>query len=261
MKAVIFCGGQGTRIRDVNEVVPKPLVTIGERPILWHIMKIYSHYGVNEFILCLGYKGWKIKEYFLNYRAIINDFTIQVGHSGEVSFHSDTEEANWKVTLAETGENTMTGARLWRVRKYVEDQEHFCVTYGDGVANIDIGKLIEFHEKANVAGTITATRPTGRYGEMEIKNDMVNSFNEKPNYAEGWINGGFMVFNTKKVWDYFWPDDALVLEKESLPAMVKDHQLAVYKHEGFWLGMDTLREHSLLNAMWNSGKAPWKMWK
>ena len=260
MKAVIFCGGKGTRIRDVSEVLPKPMVPIGGKPILWHIMKMYSFFGINEFVLCLGYKGSLIKEYFLNINTINNDITVEIGKHNSVIFHNDIEEAEWKVTLADTGDDSMTGARLWKVRKYLEGEEHFCVTYGDGVSSVDIKKLVDFHKEQGKIGTVTAVRPSGRFGELFLDNNLVTHFNEKPQFSEGWINGGFMVFDNKRIWDYFWPEENLILEKEPLPAMVKDKQLAVFQYDGFWTGMDTLREYSILNEQWDSGKAPWKVW-
>jgi len=263
MKAVILCGGQGIRLRDVTDLLPKPLVSIGYNPILWHIMKIYAHHGVNEFILCLGYKGWKIKEYFLNYKTIMHDFTISLNDHNSVQFHDDenNSESDWKITMAETGGETQTGARIWKVRKYLENEDHFCLTYGDGLADIDIGKLIEFHKSSGKIGTLTGVRPKSRFGEIVTEKNVISTFNEKPNISEGWVNGGFMVFDAKRVWDYFWPDESLVLERDPLPAMVRDRQLGVYKHDGFWLGMDTMREYTMLNEMWKENKAPWKVWQ
>jgi glucose-1-phosphate cytidylyltransferase len=260
MKAVILCGGRGSRIRDISEVLPKPMTSIGGKPILWHIMKIYASAGINEFILCLGYKGWMIKEYFLNYQTINNDFTIELSNHNEIQFHNKIEESNWKVTLADTGEESMTGARLWKVRKYLENEDHFCFTYGDGVAGINIKELVNFHRKQGKIGTITAVRPTTRYGEMVIEHDLATHFNEKPLTTGGWISSGFMVFDARRVWDYLWADDDLIFEKESIPAMVKDKQLSAYTFDGFWLGMDTPREYYFLNELWDSGHAPWKIW-
>ncbi len=260
MKVVILCGGQGTRLRDITELLPKPMVPIGGAPILWHLMKIYAHFGMKDFILCLGYKGWKIKEYFLNYKEIHHDFTITLGHDNSIQLHNDVEEAEWKITLAETGEESMTGARLWKVRKYLEGEDKFCFTYGDGVADINLKQLITFHDSQGKVGTISGVRPAGRFGELIVDDMIITRFSEKPRNAEGWINGGFMVFDNKTVWDYLWPEDSLMLEKESLPAMVKDRQLAIYKHEGFWVGMDTPREYDLLNQLWTKGNAPWKVW-
>lgn len=261
MKAVILCGGQGTRLRDITELVPKPMVEIGGRPILWHIMKIYSHYGVKDFILCLGHKGWKIKEFFLNFKAMTRDFTVTLGDHNSAEFHDEVEESEWKVTLAETGEDSMTGARLWKVRKYLEGEEHFCLTYGDCLADINISELIEFHRSTKKVGTVTGAKPASRFGELMIEGNTVISFNEKPNIGEGWVSGGFVVFDAKRVWDYLWPGDALILEKEPLPSMAKDGQLAVYQHTNFWMGMDTLREYNLLSDLWNHNKAPWKVWE
>lgn len=261
MKAAILCGGRGTRLQDITELVPKPMAPIGQYPILWHIMKIYAHYGIKEFILCLGYKGWIIKEFFLNFKAMMHDFTMSLGHHDSLVYHNETDESSWKVTLAETGEESMTGARLWKVRKYLQHEDHFCLTYGDGLADIDLVKLIEVHKASGKIGTMTGVRPPSRFGEIALDQGGVSYFKEKPNVAEGWINGGFMVFDGKKVWDYLWPDDQLSLEREPLPAMAKDRQLAIYKHTGFWLGMDTMREYNLLNEMWQQGKAPWKIWK
>jgi glucose-1-phosphate cytidylyltransferase len=260
MKAVILCGGKGTRIRDVTEVLPKPMVPIGGKPILWHVMKIYSYYGINEFILCLGYHGWMIKEYFLNFKTMNNDFTIEIGKPNELMFHNGVDESSWKVTLADTGEEAMTGARLWKVKKYLEGEDHFSLTYGDGIAGIDLRQLINFHIEIGKITTLTGVRPTGRYGELSVDNNTVTHFNEKPQMTEGWVNGGFMLFDNKRVWDYFWPDEELILEKEPLPMMVRDRQVAVYKFDGFWLGMDTMREYNTLNELWSSGKAPWKVW-
>ena len=260
MKAVIFCGGKGTRIRDVSELIPKPMVQIGGKPILWHIMKCYSHYGINEFVLCLGYKGWHIKEYFLNFKALSGDITVDIGRNDSITFHDRADQPDWKITLAETGEETMTGARLWKVRKYLEGSEQFCVTYGDGLSAINLIDLLNFHQSHGKIGTVSGVRPSGRFGELTIEGDTVSRFDEKPQYEEGWVSGGFMIFDNKRVWDYFWPGDGLILERESLPAMAKDRQLKVFKYDGFWMGMDTIREYTMLNDMWNAGKAPWKVW-
>jgi glucose-1-phosphate cytidylyltransferase len=261
IKAVILCGGRGTRIRDVSELLPKPMLPIGSMPILWHIMKLYSYYGINEFVLGLGYNGWKIKEFFLSYKAINRDVTIEFKDNNSLMFHNEVIEKDWKVTLAETGENAMTGARVWKMRKYVEADDHFALTYGDGVADIDINKLIEFHISCGKIGTVTGVRPASRFGEIILQDSLITSFNEKPNVSEGWINGGFMMFDAKRIWDYLWPDDNLSFEKEPLSALARDHQLAGYKHNGFWQCMDTFREYELLNNLWQNGEAPWKVWK
>jgi glucose-1-phosphate cytidylyltransferase len=260
MKAVILCGGKGTRIRDVSEVLPKPMLPIGSRPILWHIMKIYAHHGVKEFILCLGTKGWKIKEYFLNYPAMTSDITLRLGNAPSLTFHGRVEEEDWKITFAETGEEAMTGARLWKVRKYLEGEDHFCLTYGDGVADIHIAKTIEAHLAGGKIGTVTSVRPSSRFGEIIIDGGLIKEFAEKPNVSAGWINGGFMLFDAKRIWDYLWPEESLNFEKECLPALAKDGQLVNYKHDGFWQCMDTPREYELLNELWRQTKAPWKVW-
>ena len=259
MKVVILCGGHGTRFREQTETIPKPMCLIGEQPLLWHIMRIYAHHGIREFVLCLGYKGWKIKEYFLNFRAMTADCTVQPG--GVVTYHDSIIETDWKVTLAETGEDTKTGARIWKVRKYLEEEEDFCVTYGDGVADIDVRRLLEFHRAQKTAGTITAVHPVSRYGQIQIAANKAMGFQEKAYDEEEWINGGFMVFNGKKVWEYFCDNKDLVLESGPLPAMVSNNQLSVYRHFGFWMGMDTVHEYKTLLDLWKTGEAPWKVWQ
>ncbi|OIO35455.1 MAG: glucose-1-phosphate cytidylyltransferase [Candidatus Omnitrophica bacterium CG1_02_44_16] len=261
MKSVILCGGQGTRIRDISEVLPKPMLSIGDRPILWHIMKIYAHYGIKEFILCLGYKGWLIKEFFLNYAAKTGDITLTLGDEGSVTLQNDHNEADWKITLVETGQTAQTGARIWNIRKYLKNCESFCVTYGDGVADINIAALLATHKKSQLMGTITGVHPSGRFGEMEIKGGLITQFNEKPNVSMGLINGGFMVFNKQAIGKYFGPGDDLILETEVLNRMVKNKQLGMYKHNGFWQCVDTPREYHMLNDLWRDNKAPWKIWK
>jgi len=261
MKVVILCGGEGTRIRDVSEVLPKPMLPIGGKPILWHIMKTYAHYGMNDFILCLGYKGWVIKEFFLNYRAKVSDFSLILGQHNSMQFHDSADELNWKVTLVETGESSQTGARVWNVKKYLKEEEHFCLTYGDGVADINLTSLLDIHKKSGLAGTITAVHPLGRFGEIEMRDNKICKFAEKPNVREGYINGGFMLFNTEQIWDYFRAGEDLILEGEVLPKMLKDGQLGVFKHDGFWQCVDTPREYNILNKLWVENKAPWKIWK
>ncbi len=262
IKVVILCGGQGTRIRDVSEVLPKPMLSIGNRPILWHIMKIYAHYGLKDFILCLGYKGWVIKEFFLNYYAKVSDMTIKIGEQNSVKYHNVNNESDWNITMVETGEDSQTGARIWNVRKYLEDCDIFSVTYGDGVADIDIGSLIKRHKESGLMGTITGVHPSGRFGEMEISGNTISEFNEKPNVSMGLINGGFMMLNRDVIDRYFRAGEDLVMEGEVLPKMVKDRQLGVYQHNGFWQCIDTQREYDLLNLMWFSEKgAHWKVWK
>jgi glucose-1-phosphate cytidylyltransferase len=260
MKAVILCGGAGTRIRDVSEVLPKPMLPIGDKPIVWHIMKIYAYYGIKEFILCLGYKSWAIKEFFLNYHAKISDVTLKIGDPQSFKFFEPTGEDDWTVTLVETGERSQTGARVWRVRKYLEKEKYFCVTYGDGVADIDIRALLDTHMRSKLIGSVAGVRPEGRFGELKIEGRNVTDFIEKPNISSGYINGGFMVFDTTRVWQYFRAGDDLVLEGEVLTAMARDGQLGVFMHEGFWYCVDTPREFTILNKLWEEDKASWKMW-
>jgi glucose-1-phosphate cytidylyltransferase len=260
IKAVILCGGQGSRIRDVSEVLPKPMLEIGGKPILWHIMKIYSAHGIKDFVLCLGYKGWIIKDFFLSYYAKISDITIKLGEPDSVAYHHVNDEADWNVTMVETGEEAQTGARIWNARKYLEDCDMFSVTYGDGVADIDIRELIKTHKKSKFLGTVSGVHPSGRFGEMEVIGTKVMEFNEKPNVGMGLINGGFMMFDKASIKKYFKPGNDLVLERDVLPKMVKDKQLGIYKHTGFWQCVDTPREYGILNDMWKTNKAVWKAW-
>jgi glucose-1-phosphate cytidylyltransferase len=260
MKAIILCGGKGTRIREHSERIPKPMFTIGDRPLLWHIMRTYAWHGVKEFVLCLGYKGYLIKDYFLNLQAVLSDFTVNYSE-GSIVYHDDLVERDWKVTLAETGEHTMTGARLALVRKFIGDDPEFCVTYGDGLADVDIRRLIEFHREHGAAGTITAVHPMSRYGQLQLAGQLALGFHEKSYDENEWINGGFMIFNSPVVWRYFNDDPTLVLESGPLPDMVRDRQLTTYRHNGFWLGMDTVHEYDALTAMWKTGRAPWKVWE
>jgi glucose-1-phosphate cytidylyltransferase len=252
---VILCGGLGTRLREETEYKPKPMVEIGGRPIVWHIMKLYAQYGFNRFILCLGYKGSVIKDYFLNYEAMSNDFTIQLGHHNQMTYQSDHTEQNFSVTLVDTGLRTMTGGRIKRIERFV-NTETFMVTYGDGLANLNIGQLVEYHFAHGKLATLTATRPPSRYGILDLQESgQVERFREK--VQTEWINGGFFVFN-RRVFNYLEPDG--VLEQEPLEQLAADEQLMGFRHEGFWIGMDTYREHEMLNQMWDSGSAPWKMW-
>lgn len=261
IKTVILCGGMGTRIRDVADDIPKPLIRIGELPILWHIMKTYSHYGYSDFVLCLGYKGWLIKEFFLNYHRFITDFTLKLGDSSPIAFHNEHAEQDWSITMANTGINTQTGGRIWQVRKYLEDSEVFCVTYGDGVADIDINELVDFHRSHGRVGTVTGVRPPGRFGVMDISSDddvaAAVAFREKPQGHEGYINGGFFVFD-HRLWDYMNDDPSLVFEQSPLSTLAADGQLAVFKHQGFWQPMDTFRDWRQLNKVWDEGNAPWR---
>lgn len=256
MKAVILAGGFGTRISEESHLRPKPMIEIGGKPILWHIMKIYSHYGINDFVICLGYKGYMIKEYFANYFLHMSDVTFDMS-SNQMHVHHKSAEP-WKVTLVDTGESSMTGGRLRRVREYLDDED-FCFTYGDGVADIDIGKLVEFHRAHGKLATVTAIQPPGRYGALAMDGDAVLGFQEKPKGDGGWINGGFFVLSPK-VLDYIDSDDS-TWEQEPLITLAEQGQLLAYKHEGFWQAMDTLREKNLLEDLWQSKTAPWKVWK
>jgi glucose-1-phosphate cytidylyltransferase len=260
MKAVILCGGQGTRIRDANEILPKPLLPIGGKPIVWHIMKGYSVHGVKDFVLCLGYKGWLIKEFFLNYRAMTADLSVNLGGDGRVDVLTPNGFEDWNVTLAETGETTMTGGRVNAVRRYLEGEEFFGVTYGDGVSDVDVGRMIAFHRSHGKVATVAAVRPPGRFGEMTLDGEAVSAFQEKPQITEGFINGGFFIFDARRIWDYIGENPAQVLEQEPLRRLVADGQLMGHGHPGFWQPMDTAREFNLLNELWATGKAPWKTW-
>jgi glucose-1-phosphate cytidylyltransferase len=258
MKAVILCGGLGTRLREETEFRPKPMVPIGERPILWHIMKLLSAGGVNEFVLCLGYRGEAIKEYFLNYEAMNNDFTISLGRAHSVNYENAHEEQEFRVTLSDTGQGTMTGGRVKRVRRYLSN-EPFLVTYGDGLADIDVSRVMEFHRAHGKVATISTARPSSRFGVVEISaTNQVESFMEKPQ-STTWINAGFMIFEPA-VFDYL-DGDSTVLEREPLERLSSEGQLMAYRHDGFFYPMDTYREFRALNEMWASGEAPWKLWK
>jgi glucose-1-phosphate cytidylyltransferase len=260
MKTVILCGGFGTRIREVEESLPKPMLPIGGFPILWHIMKYYASYGQNEFVLCLGYKGETIKDFFLNYKERISDFTITLDHSSPLIYHNGFKEADWKVTLADTGLNAMTGARVFRIKKYIEKDSTFLLTYGDGVGDIDINALLNFHHSHGKVVTVTGVQPPGRFGELDINNaNQVTGFNEKPQSGGGYINGGYFVCNSR-LFDYIEDRENLIFEKDVINKVVADGQLMVYKHNGFWQPMDTSREYILLNELFNKGKAPWIRW-
>ncbi|MCF6806986.1 glucose-1-phosphate cytidylyltransferase [Thiotrichales bacterium 19S9-12] len=256
MKAVILAGGLGTRLSEETALKPKPMVQIGGMPILWHIMKIYSHYGINEFIICLGYKGYVIKEYFANYFLHMSDVTFCM-QSNEMKVHRKNAEP-WRVTLVDTGHNSMTGGRLRRVRGYLEDEECFCFTYGDGVANIDLKALIETHKQENCLSTVTAVQPAGRFGALEFTGNQVLNFKEKPRGDGSWINGGFFVLSPKVI-DYI-DDDQTIWEQGPMQKLAQSGQMSCYFHEGFWQPMDTLREKHLLENLWRSDQAPWKLW-
>ena len=256
VKAVLLAGGLGTRLREETEYCPKPMVMVGGRPILWHIMKNYSHFGVRDFVVCLGYQGDVIRDYFLNYEARMNDFTVHLGSKHSVEYHDVHDESDWGVTLAETGAETMTGGRVFRVQKYVQG-ERFVATYGDGLADVPIDKVLEFHEAHGKLATVTTVRPVSRFGVMDIAEDgTVNQFREKPQ-ADGYVNAGFFVFEPE-IFDYL--DADCVLEQEPLARLAADGQLMSYRHEGWWQPMDTYREFQMLNELWDAGNPPWKMW-
>lgn len=257
MKAVILAGGLGTRISEETHLKPKPMIEVGGRPILWHIMKIYSAHGVNDFIICCGYKGYVIKEYFANYFLHMSDVTFCMKQNS-MNVHQNNAEP-WTVTLVDTGEQTETGGRLRRIQEYVADEDAFCFTYGDGVGNVDIGRLVDFHRAHGRLATLTATRPPGRYGAIKFgAENLVDHFQEKPEGDGSWINGGFFVLHPSVIDEV--DGDACIWERQPLSNLANNGQLAAYKHEGFWQPMDTLRERNMLNEMWASGKAPWKVW-
>ena len=257
MKVVILCGGLGTRLREETEFRPKPLVDIGGRPILWHIMKTYAHHGFREFVLCLGYRGNMIKEYFLNYEAMNNDFTICLGQKFHVHYNGSHQEQHFQVTLAETGAETMTGGRVKRVAKYL-DGGPFFLTYGDGVANVDIRRLLEFHKSHGRLATVTTIPPISRFGIMDINpaNEVMH-FAEKPQSKE-WASAGYFVLEPQVI-DYIGGDDC-IFEREALEKLANDGQLMAYRHDGFFYAMDTFREYQVLNQLWSSGQAPWRVW-
>jgi glucose-1-phosphate cytidylyltransferase len=256
MKCVILAGGLGTRISEETELRPKPMVEIGGRPILWHIMKLYAQHGVSDFIVCLGYKGYVIKEYFANYFLHMSDVTFDLANNATEVHQASAEP--WRVTLVDTGEATQTGGRLKRVRGYLGDED-FCFTYGDGVADVDVGALLKFHRAQGTIATVTAVQPPGRFGSLAIKKNRISRFEEKPPGDSGWINGGFFVLSPK-VFGYLGGDDT-VWEREPLERLARDGQLACFPHQGFWQCMDTLRDRVHLEELWRSGRAPWKVWK
>jgi glucose-1-phosphate cytidylyltransferase len=259
MKIVILCGGLGTRLREETEFRPKPMVNIGGRPILWHIMKIYSHYGFRDFVLCLGYKGEQIKDFFCHYEIMNNDVTLELGYPEKTTIYQSHDEMGWKVTLADTGEKALKGARLKRIEKYV-DSDTFMLTYGDGVADINLNKLVKFHQGHGKIATVTGIRPGSRFGELKLKGDRVLSFSEKPQQSgTDLMSGGFFVFN-KDIFDYVWDNDACDFEYGPLEQIANEGQLKVYKHDGMWASMDTLRDMDYLNALWSENKAFWKIW-
>ena len=255
MKAVILAGGLGTRISEESHLRPKPMIEIGGKPILWHIMKIYSAHGINDFIVCCGYKGYMIKEYFANYYLHVSDVTFHMG-SNRTEIHQNNAEP-WRVTLVDTGEDTMTGGRLKRVRHHLHPDEDFCFTYGDGLSDVDIGKLVSFHRVQGNLATLTAVQPPGRYGAIQIDGNRVTRFEEKPHGDNAWINGGFFVLSPKVI-DFIEGDDT-PWERAPLESLATDKQLSAYTHHGFWHPMDTLRDKNYLEELWLKG-APWKNW-
>ena len=256
MKAILLAGGLGTRISEESHLKPKPMIEIGGKPILWHIMKIYSEHGINDFIICCGYKSYVIKEYFTNYFLHMSDLTVDMTNNS-LEVHEQNAEP-WKVTLIETGLNTQTGGRLKRVSKYLEDDETFCLTYGDGVSNINISKSIEFHKEHGKLATMAAVQPPGRFGALKLVGKAITNFQEKPIGEGSWINGGFFVMSPK-ILDYI-EDDKTILEGEPLQRLAQENELMAFKHNGFWKPMDTLRDKIQLEEMWKNNCAPWKSW-
>lgn len=256
MKSVILAGGLGTRISEETHLKPKPMIEIGGKPILWHILKMYSAHGINDFVICCGYKGYVIKEYFANYFLHMSDVTFDIEHN-QMEVHQRNAEP-WRITLVDTGDNTMTGGRLKRVAEYVKDEKAFCFTYGDGVGNVDISASIAFHKAHGKLATVTAVSPPGRFGLLALEGNAVRGFDEKPRDSINWINGGFFVLSPRVIETI--ADDFTSWELEPMAKLASDDQLRSFEHDGFWQPMDTLREKSLLEDMWASGKAPWKIW-
>lgn len=259
MKVVILCGGLGTRLREETEFRPKPMVNIGSRPILWHIIKHYAQFGYKDFVLALGYKGEMIKNYFCHYELMNNDVTIELGQPESMRIHHAHDEAGWKITLADTGEKSLKGARLKKVEQYISD-DTFMMTYGDGIADVDINSLLAFHKAHGKLVTVTGVNPASRFGELKTDGDRVVSFTEKPQNGEGLINGGYFVFN-RSILDYLSVDDLCDLEVGPLEQIAKEGQLMVFVHRGFWACMDTLRDMEYLNKLWDDGQAKWKTWE
>ncbi|MDZ4726960.1 MAG: glucose-1-phosphate cytidylyltransferase [Leptospira sp.] len=260
MKVVILAGGFGTRISEESHLKPKPMIEIGGKPMLWHIMKIYSHYGFNDFIICLGYKGYVIKEYFANYYLHESDVSFNFREGNQIEIHGNKAEP-WSVTLVDTGIDTMTGSRVKKIQKYVGD-DAFMLTYGDGVADINIKNLLDFHRSQKKIATVTAIQPSGRWGSLDIdSNHQVHGFKEKVKGDGGWINGGFFILENS-FFNYLKEgDDSIFLEREPLENLAKNSELVAYQHDGFWLAMDTLRDRNQLEQLWKDGQAPWKLWK
>jgi glucose-1-phosphate cytidylyltransferase len=256
---VILCGGMGTRLREASEKLPKPLVDVGGKPILWHIMKTYGSFGFRRFILCLGYKGDQIRRHFLDYREHMNDFTLQLGSDAPPQFHKRGEIEDWEITFVETGLLTGTGGRVRRVADHI-DTDNFLLTYGDGIGAVDIDGLVKQHLASGLLGTVTGVHPASRYGEMHVDGEVVTEFNEKPTLATGWVSGGFFAFNKLMIDKYLDDDADLLLEKKPLQTLAADRELGIFHHEGFWMGMDTFRDWTELNGLWDAGSPPWKVW-
>ena len=260
MKVVILCGGKGTRLREETEYRPKPMVPIGNRPILWHIMKTYAHYGHREFVLCLGYKGDMIRDFFRNYPWHTGDITLSLGQKSAPKFHSRNDEADWSVTLADTGEESMTAYRVKQIQRYIPKGEPFMLTYGDGLASIDLKALTAAHRKSRKICTISAVHPAGRFGALQVDTDgRIRTFKEKPQYEVAQVNGGYMVCE-HRMFDYLPDDPRVMLEQKPMEDLAQDSQLNAYNHEGFWQPMDTYQEMQHLNNLWTEGRAPWKVW-
>jgi len=261
MKVVILCGGHGTRIRDVADNLPKPMIPVGGYPILWHIMKYYSHFGHQEFVLCLGYRGESIKDFFLNYEAQTKDFTITLGGHHPIQYHTDHLETNWQVTMANTGLEAMTGARIKRVQKYLQNEDNFMLTYGDGLGDVDLRELLKFHQSHGKILTVSGVRPPGRFGEiMGESNGLITEFNEKPQASGGRISGGYFVCR-KEIFNYLKDAEDLVFEQNPIRSLIKDKQVMMFEHNGFWQPMDTYRDYIYLNQLSEKKSAPWIKWK
>jgi glucose-1-phosphate cytidylyltransferase len=260
LPTIILCGGRGTRISDANPLLPKPMLTIGDRPILWHIMKLFSAYGHRDFVLALGWLGEEIRKFFLNYEALTSDFSIELGAPATIKYHGRHGEDGWRVTCVDTGRDTLTGLRVLRAAARVEGDGPILVTYGDGVGNIDLDALVRVHREHGRLATITAVRPPGRFGELVVEGNEVKAFIEKPQTSTGSISGGFLVLERDAIERYLSPDVDVMLEREPLSSLAADGELTAYQHHGFWQPMDTTRERELLEALWSSGRAPWKVW-
>jgi glucose-1-phosphate cytidylyltransferase len=256
---VILCGGMGTRLREASEKLPKPLVDVGGKPILWHVMKIYSHFGFRRFVLCLGYKGDQIRRYFLDYREQSSDFTLDLAADQPPRWHGSGVAEDWEVTFVETGLLTGTGGRIRRVASHL-DRDFFLLTYGDGIGAVDIEALVAQHLAGGQLATVTGVHPASRYGEMHVAGDRVTEFNEKPTLATGWVSGGFFALDRLVIDKYLDDDPDLLLEKRPLQNLASDGELGVFRHEGFWMGMDTFRDWTELNSLWDGGNPPWKIW-